>query len=88
MKEQDYGIWRLGRVLMSEIDEVKEEISYLKSIVSVLLAALFAVSGWFILYDGNDVKSGMALAAIVSLIGALLVFHAKITKLIRKLREL
>lgn len=73
---------------MSEIDEVKEEISYLKSIVSVLLAALFAVSGWFILHDGNDVKSGMALAAIVSLIGALLVFHAKITKLIRKLREL
>lgn len=73
---------------MSEIDEVKEEISYLKSIVSVLLAALFAVSGWFILYDGSDVKSGMALAAIVSLIGALLVFHSKITKLIRKLREL
>lgn len=73
---------------MSEIDEVKEEISYLKSIVSVLLAALFAVSGWFILYDGNDAKSGMALAAIVSLIGALLVFHTKITKLIRKLREL
>ncbi len=73
---------------MSEIDEVKEEISYLKSIVSVLLAALFAVSGWFILYDSSDVKSGMALTAIVSLIGALLVFHTKITKLIRKLREL
>lgn len=73
---------------MSEIDEVKEEISYLKSIVSVLLAALFAVSGWFILYDGNDVKSGMALTSIITLIVALLVFHNKITKLIKKLREL
>jgi len=73
---------------MSEIDEVKEEISYFKSIVSVLLAALFAVSGWFILYDGNDVKSGMALTSIIALIVALLVFHNKITKLIKKLREL
>jgi hypothetical protein len=73
---------------MSEIDQVKEEIGFYKMILSIVLAALFAVVGWFVLYDGQDVKSGFALVAIVSLIATWLIVQRIIFKLISKLKEL
>lgn len=74
---------------MSEIDSIKEEISNYRSLLSIILTALFAVTGWFMLYDNiQDVKAGMALVAIVSLSIVVFVFYLKMEKLIRKLKEL
>lgn len=73
---------------MSEIDQVKEEIGFYKMILSIVLTALFAVVGWFVLYDGQDIKSGFALVAIVSLIATWLIVQRIIFKLISKLKEL
>ena len=73
---------------MSEIDSVKEEISFFRSLIVLILTALFAVTGWYVLYEKEDVKSGLALVAIVSLIAAWLVIQSMMFKLIRKLKEL
>jgi membrane protein YdbS with pleckstrin-like domain len=74
--------------VMSEIDSVKEEISFFRSLIVLILTALFAVTGWYVLYEKEDVKSGLALVAIVSLIAAWLVIQSMMFKLIRKLKEL
>ncbi len=74
---------------MSEIDSIKEEISSYRSLLSIILTALFAVTGWFMLYDNmQDVKAGMALVAIVSLSIVVFIFYIKMEKLIRKLKDL
>jgi len=73
---------------MSEIDSIKEEINFFRTIIQIVLTALFAVSGWFMLYDGSDEKSGMALASMILLIGVWLVVQSMMFKLIRKLKEL
>ena len=53
-----------------------------------MIAALFALVGWYVLYDQQDVKSGLALVAIVILIIAWLYIQAKIFKLLDKLEKL
>lgn len=74
---------------MSEIDSIKEEINSYRSLLQIMLTALFAVTGWFMLYDNvQDVKAGMALVAIVSLSVIVVIFYLKMGKLIRKLKEL
>jgi hypothetical protein len=74
--------------VMSEIDSVKEEISFFRSLIVLILTALFAVTGWYVLYEKEDVRSGLALVAIVSLIAAWLVIQSMMFALIRKLKEL
>lgn len=73
---------------MSEIDSIKEEISFFRAMIMLILTALFALTGWYVLYEQQDVKSGLALTAIVSLIIAWLVVQSMMFKLIRKLKEL
>lgn len=74
---------------MSEIDSIKEEINSYRSLLQIMLTALFAVTGWFMLYDNiQDVKAGMALVAIVSLSVIVIVFYLRMGKLISKLKEL
>ncbi len=73
---------------MSEIDSVKEEISFFRTLIVLILTTLFALTGWYVLYEQEDVKSGLALVAIVSLIAAWLVVQSMMFKLIRKLKEL
>lgn len=73
---------------MSETDRVKEEIGFYKTAWSVMMAALFALVGWYVLYDQQDVKSGLALVAIVILVIAWLYIQAKIFKLLDKLEKL
>jgi cell division protein FtsW (lipid II flippase) len=73
---------------MSEIDSVKEEISFFRALIVLILTTLFALTGWYVLYEQEDVKSGLALVAIVSLIAAWLVVQSMMFKLIRKLKEL
>ncbi len=73
---------------MSETDRVKEEIGFYKTAWSLMIAALFALVGWYVLYDQQDVKSGLALVAIVILIIAWLYIQAKIFKLLDKLEKL
>jgi cell division protein FtsW (lipid II flippase) len=73
---------------MSEIDSVKEEIGFFRAVIVLILTALFAVTGWYVLYEQQDVKSGLALVAIVALIVAWLVVQSMMFKLIKKLKEL
>lgn len=73
---------------MSETDSVKEAIGFFKTILSIVITALFAVVAWFVGYEEQDVKSGFALVAIVVLVVAWLVIQSMIFKLIRKLKEL
>ncbi|UCG18448.1 MAG: hypothetical protein JSU84_07875 [Thiotrichales bacterium] len=73
---------------MSETDRVKEEIGFYKTAWSLMIAALFALVGWYVLYDQQDVKSGLALVAIVILVIAWLYIQAKIFKLLDKLEKL
>ncbi len=73
---------------MAEIDSVKEEISFFRSLITVILTALFAVTGWFMLYDQKDEKYGMAVVAIVFLIVAWLISQKIMFNLINKLKEL
>ena len=73
---------------MSETARVKEEISFYKTAWSLMIAALFALVGWYVLYDQQDVKSGLALVAIVILVIAWLYIQAKIFKLLDKLEKL
>jgi cell division protein FtsW (lipid II flippase) len=73
---------------MSEIDSVKEEIGFFRAVIVLILTALFAVTGWYVLYEQQDVKSGLALVAIVALIVAWLVVQSLMFKLIKKLKEL
>jgi hypothetical protein len=72
---------------MSEVDSVKEEIGFFKTLLSII-TTLFAVVAWFVGYEQQDVKSGFALVAIVVLIVAWLISQSMIFKLIRKLKEL
>lgn len=73
---------------MSEIDSVKEEIGFFRAVIVLILTALFAVTGWYVLYEQQDVKSGLALVAIVALIVAWLVVQSMMFKLIKKLKDL
>lgn len=73
---------------MSETDRVKEEIGFYKTAWSLMIAALFALVGWYVLYDQQDVKSGLALVAIVILVIAWLYIQAKLFKLLDKLEKL
>jgi cell division protein FtsW (lipid II flippase) len=73
---------------MSEIDSIKEEISFFRSLIVLILTALFAVTGWYVLYEEQDMKAGMALVAIVALIAAWLIVQKMMFNLIEKLREL
>ncbi len=73
---------------MSETDRVKEEIGFYKTAWSLMIAVLFALVGWYVLYDQQDVKSGLALVAIVILVIAWLYIQAKIFKLLDKLEKL
>jgi hypothetical protein len=73
---------------MSEVDSVKEEIGFFKTLLSIIITTLFAVVAWFVGYEQQDVKSGFALVAIVVLIVAWLIIQSMIFKLIRKLKEL
>lgn len=73
---------------MSEIDSIKEEISFFRSLIVLILTALFAVTGWYVLYEEQDMKAGMALVAIVALIAAWLMVQKMMFNLIEKLREL
>jgi hypothetical protein len=71
-----------------EVDSIKEEIGFFKTMLSIVITALFAVVAWFVGYEQQDVKSGFALVAIIVLIVAWLVIQSMIFKLIRKLKEL
>lgn len=73
---------------MAEIDSIKEEISFFRSLIVLILTALFAVTGWYVLYEEQDMKAGMALVAIVALIAAWLIVQKMMFNLIEKLREL
>lgn len=73
---------------MSEIDSIKEEISFFRSLIVLILTALFALTGWYVLYEEQDMKAGMALVAIVALIAAWLIVQKMMFNLIEKLREL
>ena len=74
---------------MSEIDQVKEEISYLKPIIPILLSALFAIAAWVMLYDNiRDTKTIAALIAFFMLAISVVFLHLKIRKLIIKLKDL
>ncbi|MBP7900916.1 MAG: hypothetical protein KAZ85_02855 [Gammaproteobacteria bacterium] len=73
---------------MSEVDSIKEEISFFRSLIVLILTALFALTGWYVLYEEQDMKAGMALVAIVALIAAWLIVQKMMFNLIEKLREL
>lgn len=73
---------------MAEIDEVKEKINFYKTAWVTVIGLLAALLGWFVLYEKQDIASGLALTSIVLLTAIWVWLQFSITRLIRKLRDL
>ena len=75
---------------MAYIDEIKEEIGYLKLIFSILIAIGISIIGW-IFQNFDSIKDSRMLLAFFALVFtgiAILVVNKKIIQKIRKLKDL
>ena len=75
---------------MAQIDEIKEEIGYLKLIFSILIAIGISIIGWIFQNFDNikDVRMLLAFFALVFIGISILLVNKRIIKKIKNLKDL
>ena len=75
---------------MAKIDEVKEEINYLKVWISILVITMFGMIGWGVSNIGkvNDIILILDVIGIITLSLAVIMINFAIIKKIKSLKDL